>query len=344
MDESGEPARLGVVLVNFNGTEKTLACLESLRSGAHPPARTVVVDNGSRSDELQRLRTAVALHSDIVVNATGRNLGFGAAANVGLEDLAGSSLDGVLVLNNDALVEPLCLAALAASMRRNPTSVIVPVVADPTTGKVWYAGGHTRSPVFRAVHHGYGDPVAAWAGRTDFSVSGGYFICGCAFLVPETLLGSVRFNPSIFLYWEDVELSVHLRRRGVPLLVCPAALVWHREGASTGFDAVGELRRDLFKGHARVALACSARTSAWGRVTTAIATPVWMAWEVRPPRSAVRKRRVAVELRRSTARFAMLWRGLIRGIRGVPGDGLAEVTISPRLARLAGGPPLKEHP
>ncbi|HKL53339.1 MAG TPA: hypothetical protein VJ902_05225, partial [Wenzhouxiangellaceae bacterium] len=65
---------VAVVLLNFNGADDTLACLESLAALQTSPGTIHVVDNASEDDSVGRIRQTFPA-VNVSVNAT--NLGFG---------------------------------------------------------------------------------------------------------------------------------------------------------------------------------------------------------------------------------------------------------------------------
>ena len=148
-------ARLGVVLVNWNGWQDTLECLESLMRST-TPLRVVIVDNASTDGSLQRLTEwaegnfaatvadpAMARFSSppvpkpietVTLNLAtaqtdapgdaavtfidaGGNLGFAGGNNVGMSYLLRDpAMAYIWLLNNDTVVEPGAAAALLAQL------------------------------------------------------------------------------------------------------------------------------------------------------------------------------------------------------------------------------------
>ncbi len=327
--------RIAVVLVNFNGAALTLRCITSLRKGSLTPSEIVVVDNASGSDDVALLTAALQNDLTVTLIREDTNVGFGAAVNRALDELANRDLDGVLVLNNDSVVERSCLEGLAQTARENNTKIVVPVVVDSSSGTVWYAGGRANATLRVAKHLGYGKPADTLGGE-DVSIEGNFFLCGCAFLVPRRLLPVVRFNPEIFMYWEDVELSLFLRRRNTALVVSTRAVVRHREGGSTGHSPEGHLRRALLRGSGRLALIESNRLTFAQRTAAAIGTPAWLLWEARPSRSRHHEG-FAPAARASFATLFMLAWGMFAGVAKVDGRELVRKEIPAPLLRMAAG-------
>jgi GT2 family glycosyltransferase len=106
-----------VVVLNYNGGELTLRCLESLERLEWPRAQLeiVVVDNGSGDRSVGAVRERFP---DARLIEAGRNLGFAGGNNLGLRDLGDA--DYVALLNNDACVEPNWLAPLVAALEADP--------------------------------------------------------------------------------------------------------------------------------------------------------------------------------------------------------------------------------
>ena len=115
-------ARLTVVVVTYHGAGFVEACLRSVAE-ACPGAEVLVVDNASGDDTVARVRRE---HPAVRVIELERNLGYGAAANVGVEAARG---DFCLVLNQDlTLCSPL--APMLAAMRLTATHA-APAALEP---------------------------------------------------------------------------------------------------------------------------------------------------------------------------------------------------------------------
>jgi hypothetical protein len=102
-----------VVVVNHNGGDLTVSCLESVLRSEWPAQAldVVMVDNSSTDGVADRVRS---LLPSVRVLDAGGNLGFGGGCNLALADLDG--VDFVALLNNDAQVEPGWLAPLVDAL------------------------------------------------------------------------------------------------------------------------------------------------------------------------------------------------------------------------------------
>lgn len=113
------PRRIRVVVVNWNGGERTLTCLHSVLDADVPDGCTievVLVDNASTDGIVDRVRDELATVR-VIENAS--NLGFAGGVNSALRDLGAPGNDdlaAVALVNNDAVVEPGWLAPLLATL------------------------------------------------------------------------------------------------------------------------------------------------------------------------------------------------------------------------------------
>ena len=70
-----------VIIVSYNFERWLHPCLNSLRN-TNIPVSTVVIDNGSQDNTVDRIRSE---YPEVRVIPTGKNLGFGRANNIGMQ-------------------------------------------------------------------------------------------------------------------------------------------------------------------------------------------------------------------------------------------------------------------
>src|SRR5512145_496880 len=107
MTTAPDPAPVAVIVVNLDGGELVERTLDSLARQTLPPARTIVIDNGSRDGSPERI---AARFPDVDLVRLGYNAGFAAANNLAVA--RAGNCPWVALLNPDAFPEPGWLAAL----------------------------------------------------------------------------------------------------------------------------------------------------------------------------------------------------------------------------------------
>lgn len=108
--------QLLVVVLNYNGIADTLDCLDSLRAQTYaqdgPGLAVLVIDNGSRTDDLGRI---AARFAEVEVVALGENRGWAGGNNVGLRLGLERGFEHICLLNNDTVLRPDALEELLAA-------------------------------------------------------------------------------------------------------------------------------------------------------------------------------------------------------------------------------------
>jgi len=216
------------VVLNWNGWRDTLECVSALQNSSYPNLEVVIVDNGSNDDSVRRIRDA---SPELAVLELGENLGFAGGNNAGLRYALNHGSEYVWLLNNDTLPEPDALSTLvekARSDRRIGAVASVCYYADrPEVVQIW-GGGR----------------VNLWIGyspNTDVPRADGWFhwLNGTSLLLSRCALDDAGLlDPGFFLYWEDVEMGVRLRKRGWRLAVAPQSKILHKVSASTGKNPI----------------------------------------------------------------------------------------------------------
>jgi N-acetylglucosaminyl-diphospho-decaprenol L-rhamnosyltransferase len=204
---------LAVVLVAYNHADVLPATLDALAPQLGPGDEVVVVDNGGTAEAVRR--------DGVTVIEAGGNLGFAGGCNRGA---AATGAPLLLFLNPDAHVQPGCLDALRAA-----------AVEHPEWG-AWQAqvvledGAHVNSDGGVVHFLGFG-----WAGRCDEPLSATVgapaepaFPSGAAFVVRREAWERVGgFDPSYFMYGEDLDLGLRLWLAGYRVGIVREAQVLH---------------------------------------------------------------------------------------------------------------------
>ncbi len=216
-----EKGTVGVVVVHYGDLAPTAACVRALRGDASACGRRVlVVDNSGN------VQGGAVPGAEIVDG--GGNHGFGAAANRGVEALGPGPWAALVILNNDVEVASGYLAAAVGALQGPGAGASAgPLYLDRPGGALWYAGG--------GINFLTGTVWQVKSPRAAARARGVGFISGAALAVSQEAWRSVGgFDPAYFLYNEDVDLCLRLRRKGWRLLFDPVMVAVHRLGAVTG--------------------------------------------------------------------------------------------------------------
>lgn len=218
-----------VVVVSWNGAHLLRPCLDSLESQTvRARLELVVVDNASQDGTRDLLEQH---YPDVTVVRSERNLGFAGGAALGMRDAPGH----VVLLNNDATFAPDAVERLLDALGEHPAAgaVTAKILLAPKDGGEPRFVNSTGNVVTTRGTGGDRDwmrPVGEES--TDPEVFG--FCGGAAVLRREALDATGGFDPGLFLYYEDTDLSWRMRAAGWTVVHEPTAVAVHRHAASSG--------------------------------------------------------------------------------------------------------------
>ena len=217
------------VVLGWNGKEDTIACLRSLERATYPQLSVVVVDNASTDGGPEAV---AAGFPSVRLLRLAENRGFAGGVNIGFEAALRGDAAHVLLLNNDATVEPGFLEPLVEAASGIGVGAACAQILDAAAGTVWYAGArYDPRRGHQGRHTGYGSPPLS-RGTAPYETDRA---CGGAMLIPRATLEQVGpLDEELFAYAEDVEWSLRARAAGLRIVVVPASVVHHRVSASSG--------------------------------------------------------------------------------------------------------------
>lgn len=239
-DDRGEwtpPARVALIIVNYNSGELLRRCLAAVSRQERAPDRVIVVDNASSDGSLE---TAQGVYPGVELIRLDDNSGFAAANNRGLERCA--DCDWAVLLNPDAFPEPGWLAALLDAAKAFPGagSFASCLVMEEDGARLDGIGDayHVSGLVWRI---GHGQPRPTEQQRREV-----FAACAAAAMYHVAALRDIGgFDESYFCYNEDVDVGFRLRLRGLRCWYVPDAVVHHVGSAVTGRHS----DFSLFHGH-----------------------------------------------------------------------------------------------
>lgn len=223
------------ILPHYGHTAITEASAGALRQAGYPELHLVVVDN---SGNLERGR----LPEDVELVVPGRNIGYCAAVNAGIDRAVEGGHPFVLFINNDTEIGPGIIEGLVdALLADESTAGVGPLLTTSGGSKVWSAGSYLRFGPNEVCQRGLGLPVES-APRFPTEVD---FIPGALALYRTSdLVGVGGLAEDYFMYLEDVDLGIRLRKRGRRLLYLPWVHAHHGGSVSSG-GGVTALRKFL---------------------------------------------------------------------------------------------------
>jgi GT2 family glycosyltransferase len=219
---------LALVILHYGDIDITKKCLESMDCGE---AALYVVNNGSETAELEKLKSA---DGRVSVISTGDNLGYAGGMNFGIKRAIEGGAKYIAIFNNDILFPPGFTLSAKRHFEETEGGRICfsPLIMNGSGERIWFGGGRLSWISARARHLGFG-----FADFPEKAVESD-FLTGCVLCFAKEAVSDAGFlNKEYFLYWEDIDWSMKLRKSGYRLFVFPDIRVSHLGSSSTGLES-----------------------------------------------------------------------------------------------------------
>lgn len=213
MIDSNSIEQVTIVCVTYES--RTL--IEPLADTLRPFPHVLIIDNGSHDGTAQAIRELLP-HARIIER--GDNGGFGKANN---EAMAEVRTPLALLLNPDCEIKPDGLLTLMGTLQRYPSAGIV-------APQSW-RGNQKPQKCFRRAFY---EPSSHKPYRVADATCSAQWLNGCCMLLRTEAFRQIGgFDECFFLFYEDDDLCLRMRKAGFECLFEPAANAWHIGGASS---------------------------------------------------------------------------------------------------------------
>src|SRR3989338_5442408 len=136
MGEIMKQPRVSVIILNWNGLDDTIECLESLKKITYPNYEVILVDNASSGDDVAQLRKKFGKYIKIIQND--KNYGFAEGNNIAIRKVMKENKSKyVLLLNNDTVVDAKFLDELVKTGESDPkVGIVGPIIYNYYTKEI----------------------------------------------------------------------------------------------------------------------------------------------------------------------------------------------------------------
>ncbi|WP_407652433.1 glycosyltransferase family 2 protein [Candidatus Methanosphaera massiliense] len=234
-------------MLNWNGEEDTVECLESLKRIDYSDYDIYLVDNDSKENSVNYIKNYLEHDDyysfdiktkndldnyykpadiDVLFILNDENSGFAGGNNVALNYISEKKIsDYIVLLNNDTIVSNDFINGLLDKFNESDDTGFVGInhyYYDNRTTLQTVGGGKVD------LVHGEAMAITSKGTVHDFD-----FITGSCILMSLNILLDVGLmSEDFFMYWEDVDWSTIAREHGYKLRVSDYGYIFHKEGAS----------------------------------------------------------------------------------------------------------------
>ncbi len=227
---------IGIILINYNTSDFTLSCVESIIDQSHSDLtfKIVIVDNNSSKDEFEKLNS-LRKQQNIIIHRNSVNAGFGTGNMTGINFC---SPEYYFFLNNDTVLLNDNLKILYDFMAGNPDAGIC-------SGQLFHDNGE------RGINFNYipdlklkllGSSLLRFIDKKNYPNKNRRYtspirvpvLNGSSLFVRVSALEKTGgFDPAFFLYCEEEDLAIRMKKSGYSLYLVPEAHFIHYEGKSS---------------------------------------------------------------------------------------------------------------
>lgn len=228
--------QVAIIIINYNSSSYTINCIQSVLEKTSPDIsyKIIVVDNNSEKEDYQNLITSIQ-NDKVKIVKSHLNLGFSGGHMFGLQF---AKAEFYLFLNNDSLLLNDCISIFYDFMQQHVNVGII-------SGKI-FDEEMTSVPTFRAFPSlafkllgggilrffypkKYPSNKKSYSNPIQVDVVSG----SCMFVDANAFQKIGGFDTNYFLYCEEEDLALRLKKSGFHTYFVPQAHLQHFEGKSS---------------------------------------------------------------------------------------------------------------
>jgi len=229
---------VSIIIVNYNTTALTLACLQSIYK--HTMANTfevIIIDNASHDESISSVQHEFP-KTIMIYNAV--NVGFGRANNQGI---AASQGKYIFLLNSDTELTSDAVATFFDYMEKKANSQVAccgaDLIAKDGSPRIAYGNFPSLSEAFSALgflvlyRKYFSRHLSSGVYNYSSAIKVVDFLCGADFFIRRSILERTGvFDPEFFLYFEETELAFRMSKAGYQSILIPEIKIIHHESGS----------------------------------------------------------------------------------------------------------------
>jgi len=248
-----------IIILNWNGWEDTIECLESLKSITYTNYCIVIIDNGSKDTSIGKIveycnhqpnfefynfkyngktknmsKTKIKMNKKLIILLKNeKNYGFAKGNNIGIKyAFQHGDPNYILLLNNDTIVEKEFLTILVKTAEENHKFAnIQPLLLKPGGEVIDSLGQELIKWQIKDI--GINSYCSEYKNLLNNNYNEIFGACNAAVLYRSDVLKKIGlFDENFFAIFEDVDLAWRIRLGGFKSIIVSGAIVYHKRGIS----------------------------------------------------------------------------------------------------------------
>ena len=223
--------KVTIIVLQYNNSQDTIRCLNSVKELDYPDYTTTVVDNASDVKDFNNIRFFVEslqnTRFDLI--SSDKNLGYAGGNNLGVKQALENSADYIFILNPDTTVEQNALTELIEAVKSNPKIGIIGLAIDEGNHTIYGGKIEWLKPELTHINKIHGNFYT-----TVLKLPRENYIPGACMLIKRDVVKKIGLlDERYLLYFEDADYCVRARNAGYELAITPEIIAKHSVSAST---------------------------------------------------------------------------------------------------------------
>lgn len=215
--------KVAVIVLNYNRSNDTIECINSLLNIHYDNYSILVVDNCSTDESFKILKKE---YKQLDVIQTPENMGYTGGVNYGIKYLLKHEYHYILNINNDTIVEPDFLGKLVEAAKKDIDIAITcgTILCEHSREIIWYGPGKMVNWRGVAIHINKNKKY--YPSSQVMKVN---FISGCLMLIRVSCLNDIGLlDERFFMYLDDIEYSNRVLKKGYSMIYVPNSIIYHK--------------------------------------------------------------------------------------------------------------------
>jgi len=227
---------VAIIILNWNGWEDTIECLESLYKINYPNYEVILVDNASFDNSVEILRKWGKDKENLFILKNDKNYGFTGGNNIAINQiLKEGKSEYILLLNNDTVVSRDFLTELVkvAQSRKN-IGIVGPKIYNfnlKNSQKIIQSAGSTINLYTGNITMYGGNQIDR--GQFDHIKTVDYISGACLLIKREVVQKIGLLDDNFFAYFEDVDWCLRAKEKKYDVVYAPGSTIWHKIARSS---------------------------------------------------------------------------------------------------------------
>lgn len=223
---SRDKLKLAIIVIEYNSSEDTIKCLDSIEKHLGEQVKVYVYDNSTNSSK-QVIDRIGSSGDHIEYHRNEGNIGFAKACNVGLTRAKNDGFDMAMLLNNDTeIVDDSALHSRNIFIN-NPELGILGLINyySHSPSVIWQSGKNIRKSKLGFYH-------VPQTPESNITLCD--YVAGSSFIIRLTLLDSIGlFDENYFAYYEEIDYCFRAKECGIKVGYMNNSRILHKVGASS---------------------------------------------------------------------------------------------------------------